>query len=646
MLYSSTALDQLIARVSSGGLFDPVRWAVALWLFAFGACAGSFMNVVIWRLPLGRSLTFPGSRCPHCGHAVRAWDNIPILNWFILRGRCRDCSAPISWRYPAVETLVAVLFLVVASIEPLTLGSNLPRFVESSTGYLSGTATLWVLYGEHMLLLCTLICAAFMWFDGARPPERLFAPIALVGLFLPLMFPELRPEQMVESFGKVAPRIAVAAESVLGLMLATITGCIITYLNYSQYLSRGKLPLAAGVFEVAVCALVFGVPAAARILALAALMQLMTTGMSRLLRRAHWLPWAGFLTLASDLHLAQWKSFAIWTQRWTGGHSWWAVLLAVLLTVLCSALARYLARTDVNPVSGWNRDWPVKRSPTMMKAEDRPAAIESIVKSPSYQLAELDTAFLQRGELRPVRMQLELLKPEMTLAENGVQSTIVVFGSTQIVEREEALRRLEKAEVALAAAPDDAPLKRDAARLQRLLEKSKYYDAAREFARLASQDCQRNDRCDFVVMTGGGPGIMEAANRGAHDVRAKSIGLNITLPEEQFPNAYITPELCFQFHYFALRKMHFVLRAKALVIFPGGFGTLDELFEVLTLRQTKRMQAIPIILFGREYWNRVFDFQFLADEGVIADQHLQLIQYAETSQEAWDIICQFHGIKK
>ena len=169
------------------------------------------------------------------------------------------------------------------------------------------------------------------------------------------------------------------------------------------------------------------------------------------------------------------------------------------------------------------------------------------------------------------------------------------------------------------------------------------YEAAREFGRIVSSTCQTEGSCDFVVVTGGGPGIMEAANRGAYDVEAKSIGLNITLPEEQYPNPYITPELCFQFHYFAIRKMHFLLRAKALVIFPGGFGTLDELFDALTLRQVGRMQEIPIILFNQEYWSNVINFQFLADEGVIRDAHLDLISFAETAQEAWDIILNFHG---
>jgi len=269
--------------------------------------------------------------------------------------------------------------------------------------------------------------------------------------------------------------------------------------------------------------------------------------------------------------------------------------------------------------------------------------LRAILSSPSYRLAQEDIDFLAREELRPVRMQLELLKPEMILEDEQVDSTIVVFGGTQIVEREEAEARLTAAKDALAEQPRDNARQRGVARAERVIAKSHYYDAAREFARLVSGKCQIDHRCEYVVTTGGGPGIMEAANRGAYDVRAKTIGLNITLPQEQAPNPYITPELCFEFHYFALRKLHFLLRAKALVVFPGGFGTLDELFDALTLRQTGRMQDIPIVLFGREYWERVLDVQFLADEGVIADAHIDLIDYAETPEEAWDIIARFHN---
>lgn len=272
--------------------------------------------------------------------------------------------------------------------------------------------------------------------------------------------------------------------------------------------------------------------------------------------------------------------------------------------------------------------------------------LDAILASPSYRLANEDQEFLERPELRPVRMQLELLKPEMLLTENRVESTIVVFGGTAIVEKQIAEYRLKTAQNTLAEAPHDPQRQRDVHRAERVLAKTHYYDAARAFSQLVSQCCQLGGRCDYVVITGGGPGIMEAANRGAYDSGAKSIGLNITLPQEQEPNPYITPELCFQFRYFALRKMHFLMRAKALVVFPGGFGTLDELFEVLTLKQTGRMQEIPVILYGREFWDELIDFQFLADEGVIADHHLKLIQYAESPEEAWELICRFHRLRE
>jgi len=278
-----------------------------------------------------------------------------------------------------------------------------------------------------------------------------------------------------------------------------------------------------------------------------------------------------------------------------------------------------------------------------MHDDEKEARIQAILQSPSYRLAEADPDLLQRDELRPARVHLELLKTELALSDQEVNSTVVVLGGTQVVDAEEADRRLSKARAELAERPDDPKVQRAVARAERYVAKARYYDAAREFGRIASSTCQGGQICDYVVVTGGGPGIMEAANRGAFDAKAKSMGLNITLPTEQKPNPYITPELCFQFHYFALRKMHFLLRAKALVVFPGGFGTLDELFDALTLRQTQRMQEVPIILFGREYWDRVIDFQFLADEGVIGDEHLDLLDFAETPEEAWDIIARFHN---
>ncbi len=273
---------------------------------------------------------------------------------------------------------------------------------------------------------------------------------------------------------------------------------------------------------------------------------------------------------------------------------------------------------------------------------DPTANRQSIVNSPSYRLAEQDLEFLARPELRAVRLQLELLKPELAFLANRIESTIVCFGGTQIIERGPAERRLQEAETALAKNSESALAQRTKARAERLLAKAHYYESAREFGRIASLHSQKNSHREFVIITGGGPGVMEAANRGAFDVGAKSVGLNITLPHEQTPNGYITPELCFQFHYFALHKMHFLMRAKALVVFPGGFGTMDELFDALTLRQTGKLQKIPIVLFGREYWSHVVNFQFLADEGVIADADLELLSYAESADEAWNIIARFH----
>ncbi|MGA2064015.1 MAG: TIGR00730 family Rossman fold protein [Thermoguttaceae bacterium] len=277
-----------------------------------------------------------------------------------------------------------------------------------------------------------------------------------------------------------------------------------------------------------------------------------------------------------------------------------------------------------------------------MPDSDPQKNLHDILDSPSYRLAYEDVEFLTSPGVRPLRMQLEFLKPELTLEREQIQSTIVVFGSTRIVELAEARRRLEEARARLAAAPDDTLRQRAVRQAERLLARSPYYAAARRFARLVAEHGSQGGRPAYAVMTGGGPGIMEAANRGACEAGARSIGLNVSLPLEQRPNPYITPELCFQFHYFAIRKFHFLLRAMALVVFPGGFGTLDELFEVLTLRQTGRMQHIPVILIGREFWEKVVDFQFLADEGTISDLDLELFKIVETAEEAWEIIRKFH----
>ncbi len=280
--------------------------------------------------------------------------------------------------------------------------------------------------------------------------------------------------------------------------------------------------------------------------------------------------------------------------------------------------------------------------PETSDERDKRRRVEAIKASPSYRQAHKDTAFLSREELRPVRIQIELLKPELILQDLKVHSTIVVFGGTRILERAQAEARLAAARARLASKPDDAALLRDVRIAENLLHKAHYYDEARRLGQIISAKGQDDARADYVIVTGGGPGIMEAANRGAYDVGAKSIGLNITIPFEQEPNSYITPELCFEFKYFAIRKMHFLMRAKAMVAFPGGFGTLDELFETLTLMQTGRMDPIPVILFGRGYWSKLIDWQMFVDEGTISPADLRLIQFAETADEAWQIIVRFY----
>ncbi len=271
--------------------------------------------------------------------------------------------------------------------------------------------------------------------------------------------------------------------------------------------------------------------------------------------------------------------------------------------------------------------------------------LDEIVEHPSYRLAYLDPDYIRRDELRPLRLELELLKPEMLFEENGIVSTIVVFGGTQLNEESEATEIFEAARAELEEKPNDKAVRRRFELAKNGLAQSRFYDECRQFARLVSEHSKKYEDGEFIIKTGGGPGVMEAANRGAFDVGAPSIGLNIILPFEQVPNPYITPGLCFQFNYFAIRKMHFLLRAKALVCFPGGFGTLDELFTTLTLRQTQRMQEIPIILYCEEYWKKVINFEFLSDQGVIQDEHLELFEYADSPEEAWKTIADFHGVE-
>jgi len=254
----------------------------------------------------------------------------------------------------------------------------------------------------------------------------------------------------------------------------------------------------------------------------------------------------------------------------------------------------------------------------------------------AYRLAFTDTDFLLREELRPVRMQLELLKPELVQSEQGIESTVVIFGSARLVSAEVAQRLLDDAR----AANDTTAL----AIANRHVATARYYEEARRFATIVTQKSAQLATPLYIV-TGGGPGIMEAGNRGAHEIGGRSIGLNIVLPHEQEPNPYITPELCFQFHYFGMRKMHFLMRSIALVCFPGGFGTLDEMFEALTLIQTGKCRRRPVLLFGREFWTKLIDFDWLVETGMISAVDLQLFRFVETAEEAWEALDAEYGFE-
>ncbi len=273
----------------------------------------------------------------------------------------------------------------------------------------------------------------------------------------------------------------------------------------------------------------------------------------------------------------------------------------------------------------------------MSSESEQAGLLRKILQSSSYRLAQEDKEFLASEDLRPVRLQLEFLKPKRYLREHNVRSTIVVFGSARLLPPDHAEARLEVLERRA-----DPALKAEIARARKQLEYSRYYVEARHFAKIVSRRFQKEGRRDFVVVTGGGPGIMEAANRGAYDAGERSIGLNVTLPHEQAPNPFVTPELCFQFRYFGLRKMHFLLRARGLVAFPGGFGTLDELFETLTLMQTKKVATMPVVLVGQQFWSRVIDFNFLLEEGMIDKEDLKLFSIVDSADEAITVLCDFY----
>lgn len=270
-------------------------------------------------------------------------------------------------------------------------------------------------------------------------------------------------------------------------------------------------------------------------------------------------------------------------------------------------------------------------------------AISKLQDHSSFRLAFADHEFLMQDELRHVRLQLEYLKPQLVLEQHNISATIVVFGSARFLSPEHAQTELAKAQRELAVT-DSAQQRQRVQQAQRQLRNSQYYSASQQFAALATRYSCCNKDCAMTIISGGGPGIMEAANRGAMDAGGESIGLNIVLPKEQHHNPYITPQFCFQFHYFAIRKMHFLQRARALVAFPGGFGTLDELFETLTLIQTQKAARVPVILYDKAFWQKLINFDMLVEEGLISAEDLDLIQYADTPEHAWQLIQQYYQL--
>ncbi|WP_345992917.1 TIGR00730 family Rossman fold protein [Sulfurimonas sp. HSL-1716] len=293
----------------------------------------------------------------------------------------------------------------------------------------------------------------------------------------------------------------------------------------------------------------------------------------------------------------------------------------------------------INETMPWRHPKSTKEDP---QAEE---LVKNLIGSDSYKIALEDIEFMNSYEARGIRLELDYLKAELVMNRLGIEHTIAVFGSARTIEYKTAKKKLNLIQKELDKNPSNQEMRSKMNTAQRMLEKSVYYDDARRFGSLVGSSGKGADDCRVTIITGGGPGIMEAANRGAFDVGAKSIGLNINLPHEQFPNPYITPELCFQFHYFAIRKLHFLNRAKALVVYPGGFGTFDELFEILTLVQTQKSAAIPIVLVSKYFWNRAVNLEFLREEGVISYSDIEIFHIVDNADEAWKFITQWYEKK-
>ena len=448
---------------------DVMQVFLAVWLFAVGACVGSFINVVALRMPAGISIVHSSSRCPRCLHPIRWYDNIPLISWLVLRGRCRDCGTWISVRYPLIELLVALLFLTLAVGEGLVSGRNLPLPVEAARYYYLQPSQYWTLYAYHSILLTTLFTLTLVKANGDVVPRRVFWPALLVGLGAAPFLVWLHPVPFCHLVS-VSDWMLGTADAVTGGLAGLVMGCCVW-----PHRGRHAGPWPGDgteLYACALCGIYLGWQAAVAVALLAASGYLVATIVTLVRPRWRTGPWCGYVTFAALLYIVQWRD-ASELCPWLGpGGRLGAVSILALATYGVSLLTRHLTQYQrfATPVRIGQGD--------AMTSVDTGEKLQAILDSPSYLPVEYDAKLLQQPELRPVRVQLELLKPELGFSAEGVNSTVVVFGGTQVVEEAAARQELARAKTALAEAPDDPRRQRDVQRCERIVAKSIYYDAA------------------------------------------------------------------------------------------------------------------------------------------------------------------------
>lgn len=491
-----------------------------------------------------------------------------------------------------------------------------------------------------LLLICTLVCAALIERDRQPVPVRLFWPACVVGV-LAAYFVPLVP--LGHLGGGLLPGIAglLIGAGWGGTLLVIEAACVgqraaSEHASERRWSHLGRV-MAPRVAALAACGVLLGWQVTAMVVVGVAichwLCRCWLCALGREKRDSRW-----FVCCAGGavLLLLLWPMFLA-GNPWLGiGANFDMLVFALPMVIVCALLTAWTTggETSLDPAL------PDKNQGAEVYREAGP---QEMLGEAGAEWDAAEGALVARPALRPTEMQMEMLKPDRLLTEHAVNSTIVIFGSAHIVEREQAVQQVAAARAKLAEAPEDPRRQREVDRQQSLLEKSNYYEAAREFSRLVSLQGQQIGRGDYVVVSGGGSGIMEAANRGAAEVGAPSIGLSRSASAEQVANRFVSPELSFCFQHDAMRTLHFLRRATALVVFPGGLGTLDELFHALALRQTNRMQPIPIILYGTDYWERVIHWPQLVEEGMIQDDDLALLQFADNPATVWEIICGVQG---